>query len=492
MTDLPLGWETARLEEIAEVRLGRQRSPKHHTGANMRPYMRAANVDWRGLKLDDVKEMNFTEEELEIYRLQPGDLILSEASGSAGEVGKPALWNGEIENCCFQNTLLRVRTSGVDSKYLLHFFRYEALRGAFGEGARGVGIHHLGAAKLAKWLVPIPPLPEQRRIITNLERHLSHLELVDRAVESSTRKVKQLKKRILIEAVPIPGPSSWKMAKVDEVGKVDLGRQRHPDWHSGPNMRPYLRVANVFEDRIDTSNLMEMDFPPDIFDRFRLSEGDILLNEGQSPEYLGRPAMYRGEPKEVAFTNSLLRFRAGPEVDPEWALLVFRRHLHAGRFMQETRITTNIAHLSASRFKSVEFPVPPLEKQREIAKQVARKLADVDLLASQIRRVEEHAGALRTRLLADAFSGRLVHQNPIEEPAAELLKRIQAQREALRAKRPRHTARASRAGSGDLAQMGAGGGGFTGTESSSVPSTTVGAGHTGKQEALFQQEGLTA
>jgi hypothetical protein len=122
-------------------------------------------------------------------------------------------------------------------------------------------------------------------------------------------------------------------------------------------MRPYLRVANVFEDRIDVSDIMEMNFSPEEFERYRLREGDVLLNEGQTPELVGRAAMYRGEPPEVAFTNSLLRFVPGPGVDAAYALLVFRRHLHVGRFNREARITTNIAHLSAGRLKSVEFPI---------------------------------------------------------------------------------------------------------------------------------------
>lgn len=130
-------------------------------------------------------------------------------------------------------------------------------------------------------------------------------------------------------------------------------------------MHPYLRVANVFEDRIDATDLKEMDFTG-VFERYRLAPGDVLLNEGQSPELLGRPAIYRGHPTAVAFTNTLLRFRAGPEVTPEWALVVFRHYMHSGRFAREARITTNIAHLSSKRFKNVEFPVPPIAEQRQI------------------------------------------------------------------------------------------------------------------------------
>ncbi|MFC0860954.1 restriction endonuclease subunit S [Sphaerimonospora cavernae] len=489
MTNLPPGWAHATLGDIADTTLGKMLDRKKGTGKHLKPYLRNLNVQWGNIDLDNVLMMDIPPEEEEIFRLRSGDLLVCEG----GEIGRCAIWTDDGTEMFFQKALHQVRPlGGISPDYLRFLLEWLSDEGVLLDFATGTTIKHLPQERLRRLPVPLPPLAEQQRIVANLKDHFSRLDVLAQAIKSSQKKIRELAKKIIIDAVSVAGDLDWKWITVGEAGEVDLGRQRHPDWHSGPNMRPYLRVANVFEDRIDTSDLMEMDFPPDIFDRFRLTEGDILLNEGQSPEYLGRPAMYRGEPKDVAFTNSLLRFRAGPEVDPEWALLVFRRHMHAGRFMQETRITTNIAHLSASRFKSVEFPVPPLEEQREIVKQVARKLADVGLLASQIRRVEERAKALRSRLLADAFSGRLVHRDPTEEPVAELLKRIQTQREALRAKRPRRTARASRRGAGDLAQKDAGGDGFTGAEPLSVPSTTVGASHTGKQEDLFQQEGLTA
>jgi type I restriction enzyme S subunit len=142
-------------------------------------------------------------------------------------------------------------------------------------------------------------------------------------------------------------------------------------------MRPYLRVANVYEDRIDLTDVKEMDFTG-VFDRYRLTPGDVLLNEGQTPELLGRPAIYRGVPEEIAFTNSLIRFQAGDAVTPEWALTVFRYYMHSGRFKRESRITTNIAHLSATRFKTVEFPVPPLREQRRIVEILEDHLSRLD------------------------------------------------------------------------------------------------------------------
>lgn len=171
-------WEKVPLSEIAEVRLGRQRSPKRAVGPNMRPYMRAANVTWNGISLHDVKEMDFTPAELETYALRRGDLLLSEASGSASEVGKPAVWNDEVPDCCFQNTLIRVRAPEPLVPFLhLHFYK-DALTGEFARAARGVGIHHLGAKTLSEWEIRLPPPDEQRRIVETVDSYFTRLDHV--------------------------------------------------------------------------------------------------------------------------------------------------------------------------------------------------------------------------------------------------------------------------------------------------------------------------
>ena len=175
-------WEKVPLSEIAEVRLGRQRSPKRAVGPNMRPYMRAANVTWNGISLHDVKEMDFTPEEFETYALQRGDLLLSEASGSASQVGKPAVWNNEVPDCCFQNTLIRVRAPEPLVPFLhLHFYK-DALTGEFARAARGVGIHHLGAKTLSGWEVHLPPPDEQRRIVETVDSYFTRLDVITRTI----------------------------------------------------------------------------------------------------------------------------------------------------------------------------------------------------------------------------------------------------------------------------------------------------------------------
>ena len=200
LSELPEAWVWASLSLIGQVRLGRQRSPKRATGPHMRPYLRAANVTWDGLDLSDVKEMDFSPKEYETYRLRRGDILLAEASGSADEVGKPAVWDGQIDGCCFQNTLIRVRVCPEVVPYLYCHLLYDARSGALGRAARGVGIHHLGAQRTESWMVALPPLAEQRRIVAEVERRLSVIQKTEAAVEASLTRAERLRQSILKQA----------------------------------------------------------------------------------------------------------------------------------------------------------------------------------------------------------------------------------------------------------------------------------------------------
>ena len=197
---LPEGWVWVSLALIGEVRLGRQRSPKRAQGPHMRPYLRAANVTWDGLDLSDVKRMDFTPREQETYRLRRGDILLAEASGSADEVGKPAIWDEQIDGCCFQNTLIRVRVFSEVVPYLYYHLLSDARTGALGRAARGVGIHHLGAQRTESWMVALPPLAEQHRIVTEVERRLSVIHQADATVEANLTRAERLRQSILKQA----------------------------------------------------------------------------------------------------------------------------------------------------------------------------------------------------------------------------------------------------------------------------------------------------
>ena len=237
--------------------------------------------------------------------------------------------------------------------------------------------------------------------------------------------VRYLAKATSLDSAALPKlPSRWTWARVDETGRVDLGRQRAPQHHRGPHMRPYLRVQNVYEARIDLSDVKEMNFTPAEFETFALHSGDLLLNEGQSRELVGRPAIYRGEVPGACFQNTLVRYRHRDFVLPEYALIVFRAYMRTGRFQRISKQTTNIAHLSAGRFAKLEFPLPPLAEQKRIVAKVDELMALCDRLeAQQQERETRHAALARASLSrfddapTPANLNFLFHQSYIVPPA---------------------------------------------------------------------------
>lgn len=240
-----------------------------------------------------------------------------------------------------------------------------------------------------------------------------HLAVQGRLLLETPRGVDETERSAGLE-VPFGLPQAWEWKRVDELGELKLGRQRSPKNHAGPHMRPYLRVANVFEARIDTSDVLEMNFDPEEAERFLLKPNDILLNEGQSYELVGRPAIYRGEVPGACFQNTLIRFRPGSSVLPEYALVVFRAYMRIGRFRREAQQTTNIAHLSLGRLAQIEFPLPPLPEQKRIVAKVDQLMALCDELEARWTKKRE-TGA---RLTKSALAALATAEGPEEFDAA--------------------------------------------------------------------------
>lgn len=434
------GWASARLDAIAEVRLGRQRSPKNHQGDNMVPYLRAANITWSGVDVTDVKAMNFTQDEVEVYRLSPGDILLSEASGSLAEVGKPGVWRSDLGgDVCFQNTLLRVRPEdGVDSDFLYYRLLHECLRGGFARSARGVGIHHLGSAKLATLAIELPGPAAQRRIAERLSETLDLLDrtrldaerLRFRAAQLSAAALSDLHRSAL-------AATRGRETPVGDVTTISGGLQKQPtravtDTDQG---WPFLRVANVGRRVLALDDVHRVRLSEAEQQRTKLLPGDLLVVEGNgSPDQIGRAAMWHGALDPCTHQNHLIRVRPGSQLDPAYLELVWSAPHVLEQLKAVASTTSGLYTLSTRKVGSVQLPIPEKGVQTTLVALARHRLRLADFLLDGLGPVEQRLDALRLSILAAAFREEGA-EGTSEESGEELLQRIQSarKRRAVRA-----------------------------------------------------------
>lgn len=431
---LPEGWPEVRLEDCCEVILGQS------------PPGESYNAKGDGLPFFQGKaDFGPTYPTVRKWCTQPkkraakDDILISVRA----PVGPTNLCP---DDACIGRGLAALRPLGsTPSRYILYALRNsQAELAALGTGSTFEAIN---GDQLRSHRIPLAPFPLQMQIVSEIEKQFARLDNAVAALKRVQANLKRYRASVLKAAcegrlVPTeaelarqegrsyetgeqllqralglkpqvmqgrwPLPGGWCWASVGEVGEVQLGRQRAPQHHSGPYMRPYLRVANVFDNRIDTSDVLEMNFTPKEYERYELKPGDILLNEGQSLELVGRAAMYGGELPGACFQKTLLRFRASSVVVPSFALVVFMHYLHSKQFQTVARRSVNMAHLTAERFIGMGFPLPPRKEQERILQVVDSNLREAERLSQVARASLNRSSVTRKAILQLAFSGRLI------------------------------------------------------------------------------------
>jgi type I restriction enzyme, S subunit len=170
------GFPIRRLGEVCDIQLGKMLSPASKTGTRSRPYLRNANVQWDRFDLSEIYEMDFSEREEQKFSLQPGDVLVCEG----GEPGRAAVWAGEIDPCCYQKALHRLRPTdnAVDPHFVAYRLWAGAIRGEFAGSHAKTTIAHLPAVRLATLGIALPRVEEQRAIASALRDRAARLETV--------------------------------------------------------------------------------------------------------------------------------------------------------------------------------------------------------------------------------------------------------------------------------------------------------------------------
>jgi len=198
-----------RLGELATVSYGIQKSPANRPDQHPRPYLRVANVRKGYLDLSEIREINVPDEDMDFYRLEPGDILFVEGNGSRSELGRVAMWNGEIPDCVHQNHLIKVRVnpSRLLPEFAMTWFNTEVGRGHFFRSAKtSSGLGTINSAEVRSAPIPLPPIDVQREIMRHVEEKQAEIIREQKKAKILKAAVEQEIEEMILGKRPVPEP----------------------------------------------------------------------------------------------------------------------------------------------------------------------------------------------------------------------------------------------------------------------------------------------
>ena len=226
--------------------------------------------------------------------------------------------------------------------------------------------------------LPRPPLPEQKKIAHVLSTVQRAIEAQERIIQTTTELKKTLMHKLFTEGLRNEPqkqteigliPESWELISIEDLFETQLGKMLSRKSKVGDSPKPYLRNKNVQWGRIDTGDMLQMDFNDREMEKFQLRKGDLLVCEGGE---VGRTALWDGSINECYYQKALHRLRPKTkqitnEYMAHWMMFAF---LHTNTY-GVTGTRTTIAHLPEIKLKPLLVPTPSPEEQKKIAQALA-------------------------------------------------------------------------------------------------------------------------
>ncbi|MFC9507198.1 restriction endonuclease subunit S [Streptomyces sp. NPDC057002] len=326
-----------------------------------------------------------------LYRAREGDFTFNRIDTQKGAF---AVVSAELDGALATNEfpLYEVNEEEMDARFLLlNFQRAEVLRQISAVRAGSEGRARWKEADFEAWMVPVPPLPIQRRIIEVIGSVDDQITALDPEAEALAAVLRRRRADLITD-------DSVEAVRAEHAFDFSTGVRRTPDRATGPYMTPYLRSANVGYGMLDLSDVLEMNYDPAERKKFGLQYGDVVVSEGSaSANAVGMPAMWRDElPGPVCTQMTLLRLRALegiciPEFVFHWCMWAYE-----SKAFLDVAGGTNIKHISAKRAKGMAVRLPSLARQREMAVELDATTSALEAIRAEAARLRK----VRARLLS--------------------------------------------------------------------------------------------
>lgn len=328
--------------------------------------------------------------------------------------------------------ILRSRFGTVGNLFLMHYlnvFNYN-------DFVNGTTRLKLTQGSMDTMPVPIPPVPEQHRIVGRIESLFAKLDEAKQKAQDALDSFETRKAAILHKAFTGEltaqwrkehgvGMESWKIKKLSEVSTLQTGLMKGKKYSGKTVVLPYLRVANVQDGFLNLSEIKKIEVSEELIDRYSLKNGDVLFTEGGDYDKLGRGTVWQGQIKNCLHQNHVFVVRPQADVLSPY-FLSYQAGSRYGKqyFLKCSKQTTNLASINSTQLKGFPVLMPTIEEQAQIVLLIDNLLAKEQQAKEAAEGVLEQIDLIKKAILARAFRGELGTNDPSEESAVELLKQV--------------------------------------------------------------------
>ncbi len=432
-------WKRVKILDIANVLNGFAFKSNKFNSSTGKPIIRIRDV---GKKEN---ETYYDGDWEKTYLIKKGDILV----GMDGDF-RCAIWQGK-------NALLNQRVCKIEliSKfYNKSFFVYllQPYLDAINKETSSVTVKHLSSFTISEIPIPLPPLPEQHRIVAKLEELFSELDSAIEALRKAKDQVKTYKQAVLKAAfsgkLTIKNeelkinketglPEGWKWVKVGDICNVVRGGSPrpagNPKYYDGKI--PFLKVADITKD----NEIYLKSF------QYTIKEAGLYKTRQIKPNtlLLSNSGATLGVPK-ICMIDATMNDGIAAFLDLDTRSILYLYYFWLSKTLELRNINMGAAqpNLNTSIIKNVEIPYCSFKEQKQIVSEIETRFSEAENLEKTIDLSLKQAESLRQSILKKAFEGRLVPQNPDDEPASLLLDKIK--QEKLRIKNSQLTIRKGR------------------------------------------------
>ena len=409
---LPEGWTITTLGEIFQHNNGKQKSSSNKEGRLLK-YITTSNVYWGEFDLSNVKEMFFTNNELEKCTVTKGDLLVCEG----GDVGRSAIWNYEYP-ICIQNHLHRLRSwLPVCTEYFFYSLMYNKFKNLI--KGKGIGLMSLSSNDLHNIPINLPPVNEQKRIVAEINRWFDLFKSIENNTDNLNTLIKTTKSKVLDLAIHgklVPQdptdepatellkrinpnaeitsdnghyqknkqfeiPSTWVLCKLGAVNEIARGGSPRPikDYLTyDANGINWIKIGDTTKDGKYINSVKEKIRPEGVKKSRLVHKGDFLLTNSMS---YGRPYILNVDgcihdgwlvisPIGKAYTSDFLYYL----LSSSFAYEQFTNVASGG-------VVTN---LNSDKVADTIFPLPPYTEQERIVAKIEEIFAQLDAIEASL------------------------------------------------------------------------------------------------------------